>query len=414
MNNNIENKIIYLKTTNINSIIILNKSCPYAITKNKKIFLIHFFGRIVDLFVGFIFNLIIKLFNSKEKKIKKSIIVFKQDRLGDLAVVIPLLAFLKKKLKNYKIILVASEANKLLAEKIPYVDTLIIVNNNNLCTSYREMSRLKARIISFYNFVKYDLKIYLTILKNYKFSEYGLDLVGRRRNALVMRFLGIKKSSGFEIFPFSFLYTHKLKYTENKNIIAQFLNFLKIFNIYDYSTYGLNIYLKKFVYTPKKKTIGIHIGYGNEKNRNYGVTNFSKLINLLLNENYKLKIFYTKNEIKEFELIMSKIYKKNKIRGILCKDLNTFLQELETIAIYVGVDSGPSHIVDILRIPNIILFSRENPIKWSSYLSKSLTIKGVNLNCLNRMCKKSICIRNIPPEFIFKNILKFYSSLKIN
>ncbi|WP_421077470.1 glycosyltransferase family 9 protein [Methanothermococcus sp. Ax23] len=392
-------------------IVIINKNCPYS-SKNTNVSRIHLIGHIVDEIISLsitIFRRVLKYIYTPQEIEQNNILIFKQDRLGDLAITIPLLAVLKEKFPNYNIILITSPSNYELAKKIPYVDKIIPLSNKNMCIDYKEMSKITKRISSFYKFMKYDLKDHINVLKYYSNSKYGIDLVGRRRNALIMKILKIKKICGFELSPFSFLYDFKIQYTEDENIILQFLKFLDAFNMHnddDLNINSLTLNGFKCLKTGKtdKKIAGVHLGFGGEKCRNWGLDNFLALVNRLIDNNYYVKIYYTIHEKNEFEYLYNKLKHENNVKYIFCHNLDIFLQELGDIDVYVGIDGGPSHIVDILGIPNIILFSRENPLKWGSFMSKSTIIKGIIENCENRVCGKNICIKTITPELVFNEI----------
>jgi ADP-heptose:LPS heptosyltransferase len=391
-------------------IVIVNKNCPYS-SKNTKVSKIHLMGRIVDKIISLgvaIFRKVLKYFYINTQEMKHNILIFKQDRLGDLAITIPLLSILKEKLPNYNVVLITSPSNYELAKKIPYVDEIIPLSNRNLCIDYKEMAKITKRIGSLYKFMKYDLKEYIKVLKCYSNSKYGIDLVGRRRNALIMKILKIKKICGFELSPFSFLYDFKIQYIEDENIILQFLKFLEALNIHNYNL-NTNLALNGFKYLRKtgeidKKIVGVHLGFGGEKCRDWGLDNFLALINMLIDNNYYVKVYYSIYEKKEFNRIYNKLKHKSNIKYIFCRNLDIFLQELEDIDIYMGIDGGPSHIVDILGIPNIILFSRENPFKWGPFMSKSTIIKGIIENCEIRECGENICIKTITPKLVFNEI----------
>jgi ADP-heptose:LPS heptosyltransferase len=109
----------------------------------------------------------------------------------------------------------------------------------------------------------------------------------------------------------------------------------------------------------KAQDILIHIGYGGESSRNWGSDNREKLINYLLEKKKKIVLVYTDAE-PEGDLLKEKF--ENKIKIVKNPTFKQFFDLLNQIDFYIGVDSGPFHLADLLAKPGLVLFSRENEV----------------------------------------------------
>lgn len=382
-------------------IIYQNTICPYF-KEYKPKFKFHNIGNMLDKFGSIFFNS-----KNKIKLIKpKNILVFKLDRIGDITKSIFFLKELKSRFNECKITLLVLNKNEDYAKLIPYVDKVLSVQiNEKLYLEYKYLNNIFVRLFGFTYFMLFDFFKIIKLLRITPF-DVGFDLVGRRRNALIMRFLKIKEIIGFNLPVFKFLFTKTLNYKENKNITLQQIDMISLIDGKDSNFSFEKINFKNIKNVTSKNIIGIHIGYGYENSRNWGVNNFSELIKLLLQKNYLVHIFYSKYECKEAKELKKSLEKNKNLKFFETKNILDYLNKLSKVEFFIGIDSGTSHMADVLGKKGIYLFSRESGIKWGPLNPNAYVLKGISKTCSVRNCKYNYCIKNISPQIVLDTIEK--------
>ncbi len=110
-----------------------------------------------------------------------------------------------------------------------------------------------------------------------------------------------------------------------------------------------------------KSEIIIHPGSGSMK-KVWGIENFLFLVNKFLAENKRVKVILGEAEMrKEFSVF-------NELKGIDVKinpSLRELIRELLKGIVYIGNDSGVSHLSALLGIPTIVIFKETDPEIWA-------------------------------------------------
>ncbi len=123
------------------------------------------------------------------------------------------------------------------------------------------------------------------------------------------------------------------------------------------------IRLPNLPFWEKHKThdISIHPGSGGSE-KVWPVENYLFLIEELKKETYRIKVFLGEAEGESLFSVFSKI------QGIELKQnlpLKVLINELLKSALYLGNDSGISHLSAILGVPTVVIFKATNPYIWS-------------------------------------------------
>lgn len=111
----------------------------------------------------------------------------------------------------------------------------------------------------------------------------------------------------------------------------------------------------------KKSEIIIHPGSGSIK-KVWPIKNFLFLIERLLSENRKVKVILGESEDRKEFSVFSNLKGVDVRRGLTLKEV---INELLKGVIYIGNDSGISHLSALLGIPTIVIFKETDPEVWA-------------------------------------------------
>ncbi|MFN7728234.1 MAG: glycosyltransferase family 9 protein [Bdellovibrio sp.] len=128
-------------------------------------------------------------------------------------------------------------------------------------------------------------------------------------------------------------------------------------------------YLRQKGQTPR--FIGLHIGGGKNVAHEFVLKKwpyFGQLLPLLLEKtNHEIKIIGAPDEIGEALQILEMIphHLKSRVHNLVGKtDLVSLAAEISTCSIFVGPDSGPLHIADMMDIASVGIYGPTSPISW--------------------------------------------------
>lgn len=337
------------------------------------------------------------------------ILIIKLVAMGDLIVISPLLQTLQQHYPTAKIDLLTT----------PRVKS--VVEHQNL---YNKIYYLKFNL----KFIKSFVKNW-QLLKKQKY-DLVLDLEFYYRITSIFTYL-IKPNYclGWSSFPMrSKIYNQTIKYNQEIHVAETFLDFASILKIVKkiellkpitYSIYDknhVNILLKNI----PRDFILIHIGTSNRaKSRRWTNKNWTKIFNELVNERNDPSIT-PQNIVLTGGTIEGKLLKK-----IILPTKNTFnligktnipqLAYLMTKAkLFIGLDTGPTHIAAAMGITTIGLYGPNSPKRWGPYSINSQVIYH-ELSCSEctrqfagqvSKCKNNICLQIITVNEVIEKIHK--------
>ncbi len=300
------------------------------------------------------------------EKIKK-ILVIRLDHLGDLAMTRPAIALLKKKFPQAQIDLLVSCGAASLFEDGGEIHERIIMNpswfspNAGFGNPWREALRI------------------LRVLKSNAY-DLAIDFRGDLRIILLMAWAGIPQRFAYGITGGGFLLTHCGPYSPSLHQVLLNIKLLeplgirgeaenKPFSYPDARQLQVLNSLKSFLPENSVRRIVIHPGAGYASKR-WPAIKFKVLIGKILEENLgNVLLIGTEAEKKllSFEISDSKLID---LRGkTKLEDLPVLLDMCQ---LFIGNDSGPSHLAAAQGIPMIVLFSGTNEAAvwhpWSKFL----------------------------------------------
>lgn len=283
--------------------------------------------------------------------VPKKILFIRNDRIGDAVITLPFFRDLKLNSPDIKIHVLASERNKFIFENVSYIDKIIIYSPDNWDESNLNIF-FKLPVIGklaqfiFHLFLPYifnaEIKIFVDILKNEKYDAV-IDLVGRRRNAIIGRMIS-KYTAGGRLFLLSWLYSYYLETNwvsaKDKDFITRKIECLLA------ESMDLKILKrdKTLPYYPDnfsdKKEIDIFIHFGTGKVRRFEIEKEIEIIKSLSNykliitdgyetENYKLQ----KEFFRDFPNIEFKIY----------SSLQALIPDVKKSRLMLAYDGGQTH-----------------------------------------------------------------------
>jgi|Deesub1362A_J573_1020465.scaffolds.fasta_scaffold00140_63 ADP-heptose:LPS heptosyltransferase len=140
----------------------------------------------------------------------------------------------------------------------------------------------------------------------------------------------------------------------------------------------------------------IHPGSGSPK-KNWPASRFARLMEALQKEGYK-RIGIVQGP-QDAEPVRDLFRKGAQGEILLCEDLLHLLRILKGGALYIGNDSGPTHLAAALGVPTLAIFGPSDPLQWSPMGSAVTVLYNAKAACApchlspGRTCEEDICLR---------------------
>ncbi len=186
-------------------------------------------------------------------------------------------------------------------------------------------------------------------------------------------------------------YQFKNKNDKTTHQVELYSNFIiNSLNISNAKIGSLKIYLANHLKIPSKKILGINPGanYGSAKCwHTDGFVGVAKA----LAKNYTIKIFGSDKEL----ILANKITTKLKLNNIAYEnlvaktDINTLINEISQLTLFITSDSGPMHIAAAFGIPTIAIFGPTRYLQTSQWQNKNGKIVKRSLAC--QPCMQRVC-----------------------
>ncbi len=206
-------------------------------------------------------------------------------------------------------------------------------------------------------------------------------------------------------------YQFKNKNDKTTHQVELYSNFItKSLNISTPVIGNIKIYLKDKLKKPSKKILGINPGasYGDAKRWHIdGFVNVAKT----LAKGYVIKIFGSHKELILAEQIATKLRANNiEYENLTAKtNINTLVNEISQLSLFVTSDSGPMHIAAAFSIPTVAIFGPTRDIQTSQWQNKNSKIVKKSLPCqpcMQRVCplKHHKCMLDISSDNVLQAI----------
>ena len=248
-------------------------------------------------------------------------------------------------------------------------------------------------------------------------------------SAILTYFLKTKISIGFDTRPLrKKAYRYSVEYVQDMYEMLNFLNLLSPLNIVDnkmlYAPFNFTFTIKKdtqewaFKKIPHHNTVALFLK-GSIKERCIDNEVILELANFLIKKGFFILLVGGKELIAEHGGISSSIIDKDRIFDFTGKTtLNETAALIKNCILYIGSDTGLTHLAYVLGIPTIAIFGPGNEKKWSppvNWVNKYISINLHKHN--NRICtifgyiippkKNETCFKEINVDNICALIEKF-------
>jgi lipopolysaccharide heptosyltransferase II len=355
-------------------------------------------------FLGGVFIFPFKLFWRNRPPNVGKILIIRLDHIGDVVFSTVVAQNLKAHYKGAKVtFLVASWAKDIVINN-PYVDEVV-------CYDAPWFSRDQKKIV--------DLKSFFRLAKQLRNQQYdiGFDLRGDIRHILLMVLAGVKFRIGYGITGGGFLLHRQAIYRNGVHAIEHNLDLIR--------DNGVNIILdkpqlyscaegeekaKEFLRSNKISAgnfvVVIH-PYGGYPSKNWLDDRFADLTKALFAE-YRAKIIFVgvsedKNSIDN----IIRIKGTPAINAAGNFGLTGLFSILKRARLFIGVDSGPSHIAAAAGTPTVVLYSGTNSLKEWGPLEDNVRVIQKDIHCKgceNPDCTDNICMDLISVEDVMEAV----------
>lgn len=367
---------------------------PRYIFKNRRYRLL--FG-IID-FLGSLIFLPIRPFRRRKPGNVGNILLIRLDHIGDMVYSTPVAHNLKEHYRGAKITMLVANWAKEIVMNNPYLDEVI-------CYNASWFDRKKKRIFEVRRFLKLASE-----LRRHNY-DLGFDLRGDFRHILLMFLAGVRFKAGYGITGGGFLLEREAEYRIEAHAIDHNLDLLKAMGIKTVyarpELYGsekdqkfIEDFLKDNGVSGQDFLMTVHPFAGYHSNR-WPNHHFAEVINIL-QDIYKAKVVIIGT--KQDRDACSRIIEMSKVPVINALDktsLGNLVVLLKKSSLFIGVNSGPTHLAAACGIPVVALFSAANILdNWGPrsenavVIQKDITCK----NCESPDCRHNICMDLISVE----------------
>ena len=356
----------------------------------------------------------------------KNILIVKLDHLGDVILTIPAMRMVRNKFPDANITLLCGNYAKAIAERIPYIDDIVTFD------FFNERSENGQR-----QFTQEELKDLHKMCTSKEF-DLAIDLRRHPETRGILSFTNAKYKIGYWFYQnnYDFL-TTCVKIPDNvhdkkgpagilkPHITAQICHMIKsVFKDIPNEIPEIELRLKDsdnkvFEKYPQLLNNGniicIHPGTGAPV-RQWPVEYYAELCNLFIEKDDAIILLVgAKAERGLADLTYNKINKKENV-VMLCGEigLGEFLTVLPKCKLFIGNNSGPSHMAGISKVPTLVTFSGQvSPYEWQPLGPKTVLVR-TDMECapcsLGRpeQCFWNLeCLRFIKPEVVYSESTKF-------
>ena len=305
--------------------------------------------------------------------------------LGDVVMVFPLLDAIRRGRPDASITVFAKKEFEDILKNLKTVDDFKPIPGGRFGQRLTKLKEYRAEfpslILNFANSFRSDLECFLIGATR----RYGLTFPGRHRPFLTHSFRYDESVDG------SLKELHQVKLWEK---------FLQYFGLIQELNFDpIDLTTKR---SPNK--IGILPGSANNPSKRWPISNWKKLIELLLNENESLQIFLygSCGESLLAKEILEGFSKTRVINKCGETNLRQLAEELGSCSKVIGNDSGGMHLSNAVGTPSVVLFGPTNPTVTSPCFNAPLEILQAP------MCKKEPSIKqnigNLSATRVFRGV----------
>lgn len=251
-----------------------------------------------------------------------------------------------------------------------------------------------------------DTILTFPILEVLKKKNYYIVVVGNNEYLKIAKEINWIDESYSDLYPQVLNRNYDLKIIFSKNgglnpfpkeriwIVDYYFDLLKLEKNFSYI-----LPIEPLPKSPLKDMAVLHPGSGSLK-KIPDFSLFKKIEEYLVSQGFKVK--YLVGEADTWIKTLTNNYWE-------CLDPLTIAKALKTAKLFIGVDSGISHLASYLGIKSFIFYGPTDPVVWKP-IGKNYKIISLNLNCspcFPNVCKSKSCLHI---ELLFKEFLKNFKN----
>lgn len=362
----------------------------------------------------------------------KEICIVKCDHIGDFFLSLQAFSILRKGFPSARITLLCGEWNKAIAVQSGFFDRVVVVNVSNEVSSM-EAPSFDPRELDAHEFPVFDIIIDLKIDLHTRFLlkyipanfragfEHG-DRENLVENEDVLPYLDYAFKA-----PAGYLRGHLNRARHAQTLLAAFSN--GIINLFNGEDDVQEIMLQ---YIPEKAAetlirlgsgplVGINTGSG-ATTKDWPLDYYMVFIRRLIVElDATVILLGTQRQRSDADKIKSKISSDRIIDLVHCITLQELPGIINQLDIYVGHDTGGTHLAALLKKNVVCLYAGVGPIEAFSPVGQNVVIlKAWNLPCspcgitaLEECTMEHQCMRMILPEMVLEEVRKISDIIKM-
>lgn len=343
----------------------------------------------------------------------KNILVVRLGAMGDIVHVIPAVKNLRTAFPAAHIAWLVEDKHKDLVEGLSEIDEVVVFPRK------RWQSRLKYphkyfKIIS-------EMRMFLKKLRDKKY-DIALDFHGNFKSGLLTYLSNARTRVGFSkgyCKEFNFIFSNFRITPQQKKMhrVDKYLNLLHglgiearyqrpIFSIPDADRLYIDNFIRQSHLNQKPIAI-IHPGtsmFG--KYKRWPAKNYACLADRLIQE-LGYSVIFTWG-VQEYEIVEEIISLMHCHATIACKtsSVRQLIGLLQHARLFIGGDTGPTHLASCIGIPTIAIFGPKDPVVYAPYDENAQVIKkDIPCSpCEKRSCDHVTCITAVVPEDVFNAV----------
>jgi lipopolysaccharide heptosyltransferase I len=343
----------------------------------------------------------------------KNILIVRLGAMGDIIHVIPAVKNVRMEFPSARIVWLVEDKLKDLVEGIPEIDEVIVFPR-------RQWQKQIKSPRNYFNILS-SMRLFLKKLRNRKY-DFALDFHGNFKSGLLAYISGARVRIGFSrgyCKEFNFLFTN-LRITPRQKRMHRVDKYLSLLHGLGIKAYYQSpvffipdtdrCYIDDFLlqnHLNRKSLAVIHPGtsiFG--KYKRWPPENYAHLADALTKE-FNYSVIFTWGA-SEYNLV-KKIASFMRYRAtIACEtsSVKQLISLLQRAQLFVGGDTGPTHMASCLGIPTIAIFGPKDPVVYAPYDSNAFIVrKDIPCSpCEKRKCDHVICIHSVVPEDVLKVI----------
>ncbi|MBM4055775.1 MAG: glycosyltransferase family 9 protein [Planctomycetes bacterium] len=343
----------------------------------------------------------------------KNILVIRLGAMGDIIHVIPAVKNVREALPECNIAWLVEDKIKDLVETVPGVDEVIVFPRKRWQAWLKRPGRY-FQIIS-------EMIVFFRQLRAKKY-DVVLDFHGNFKSGILGYLSASKIRAGFSrgyCKEFNYLFTNVRIAPQQKAMhrIEKYLSLVRGLGIkahYQKPVFSLSeqdrSYINDFILQnqlDQKPMAILHPGtslFG--KYKRWSPEKYAQLSDKLIEE-FGYAVVFTWSG-KEYDIAEDIRSRMRFPATISCKtaSVKQLIALLQRASLYIGGDTGPTHLASCLGIPTIAIFGPKDPVIYAPYDDNSLVVrKDIDCSpCEKRRCDHVTCIHSITPDDVYAKV----------